>query len=40
VNIEYIFLALAYGVGLFFLDESRKFIVRKYRNGVLANIAW
>jgi sodium/potassium-transporting ATPase subunit alpha len=40
VPAEHFFLPAAFGLGILFLDEARKFAVRKWPNGVLAMIAW
>ncbi|KAH8826911.1 hypothetical protein DL96DRAFT_1669665 [Flagelloscypha sp. PMI_526] len=40
INIEYYFLPLAYGVVILFLDETRKFLNRKFPNSILAKVAW
>ncbi|KAG8712443.1 hypothetical protein FRC11_000131 [Ceratobasidium sp. 423] len=40
VPVEHYFLPVAFGLGLLLLDETRKFMVRKYPNGVLAKLAW
>jgi sodium/potassium-transporting ATPase subunit alpha len=34
------FLPMTFGLGVFLLDEGRKFLVRKYPKGILARIAW
>jgi sodium/potassium-transporting ATPase subunit alpha len=40
VPVEYIFLPIPFGLGLLFLDEVRKYCVRKWPKGFLAKIAW
>ena len=40
VPAEYFFLPAAFGLGILFLDEARKWGVRKWPKGVLARIAW
>ncbi|CUA71243.1 sodium/potassium-transporting ATPase subunit alpha [Rhizoctonia solani] len=40
VPVEHYFLPVAFGIGLLFLDEARKYIVRRYPNGLLAKLAW
>lgn len=40
VAVQFYFIPMAYGVVLLFLDESRKYFVRKYPKGFLARIAW
>ncbi|TDL17671.1 sodium-potassium ATPase [Rickenella mellea] len=40
IPVEYFFIPLTFGLALLFLDESRKFFVRKYPNGILARLAW
>ncbi|BEI81001.1 hypothetical protein CcaverHIS002_0201610 [Cutaneotrichosporon cavernicola] len=40
VPVEYIFIPITFGIGLLFLDEARKFCVRKWPKGFLAKIAW
>ncbi|KAF4573612.1 hypothetical protein EYR36_008130 [Pleurotus pulmonarius] len=40
IKAEYFFLPMAYGVGILFIDESRKWVNRQYPNGFLARIAW
>lgn len=40
VPVEYIFLPIPFGMGLLFLDEVRKWCVRKSPKGFLARIAW
>ncbi|CEL53522.1 sodium/potassium-transporting ATPase subunit alpha [Rhizoctonia solani AG-1 IB] len=40
VPVEHYFLPVAFGLGLVLLDEGRKFMVRKYPNGLLAKLAW
>ncbi|RSH91845.1 hypothetical protein EHS25_009215 [Saitozyma podzolica] len=40
VPVEYIFLPFAFALGILFLDETRKYFVRKYPKGFLARIAW
>ena len=38
--VEYVFLPLTFALGIWFLDESRKYVVRRWPNGILARIAW
>lgn len=40
VPVEYYFLPMTFGLGLLFLDEGRKWAVRKWPQGLLARIAW
>lgn len=40
VPVEHFFLPVAFGLGLLFLDEVRKYCVRRWPNGLLAKIAW
>lgn len=40
VPVEYIFLPIPFGMGLLFLDEVRKWVVRGKPNGALARMAW
>ncbi|WVF73077.1 hypothetical protein IAT40_007896 [Kwoniella sp. CBS 6097] len=40
VPVEHIFIPFAFAIGLFSLDETRKFFVRRYPKGFLAKIAW
>ncbi|KAF7436089.1 hypothetical protein PC9H_002915 [Pleurotus ostreatus] len=40
IRAEYFFLPMAYGVGVLFIDESRKWVNRQYPRGFLARIAW
>ncbi|KAI9810977.1 MAG: hypothetical protein M1827_005708 [Pycnora praestabilis] len=40
VPVEHFFLPMAFGLGILFLDESRKWAVRSYPKGFLARIAW
>ncbi|EUC60331.1 sodium/potassium-transporting ATPase subunit alpha [Rhizoctonia solani AG-3 Rhs1AP] len=40
VPVEYYFLPVAFGFGLLLLDETRKYMVRRYPSGVLAKLAW
>lgn len=40
VRVEYVFLPMAFGLVMLFLDEVRKYFVRKYPKGFLARIAW
>ncbi|BCS24978.1 cation-translocating P-type ATPase [Aspergillus puulaauensis] len=40
VPVEHFFLPIAFGLGLLFLDEVRKYSVRRWPKGVLAKIAW
>lgn len=40
VPVEYWFLPFAFGMGLLLLDETRKFLVRKFPGSVFGKIAW
>ncbi|KAL4862167.1 hypothetical protein BDV12DRAFT_49407 [Aspergillus spectabilis] len=40
VPVENFFLPIAFGIGLLLLDEARKYSVRRWPNGILAQIAW
>ena len=40
VSVEHWFLPAAFGMGLLLLDETRKYCVRTWPNGLLAKIAW
>lgn len=40
VPVEHFFLPAAFGLAILFLDEARKWSVRKWPNGVLAKCAW
>jgi len=40
IPVEYFFLPMAFGLGLLFVDEARKWPVRKWPGGVLARVAW
>ncbi|KKZ68893.1 H+/K+-exchanging ATPase [[Emmonsia] crescens] len=40
VPVEHFFLPVAFGLGLLFLDEVRKYCVRRWPKGLLAKIAW
>lgn len=40
VPVEHFFLPIAFGLGLLFLDELRKYSVRRWPRGILAKIAW
>jgi sodium/potassium-transporting ATPase subunit alpha len=40
VPVEHFFLPAAFGIGILFLDEARKFCVRKWPGGLLAKAAW
>ncbi|KAL1412745.1 hypothetical protein Q8F55_000492 [Vanrija albida] len=40
VEVQYVFLPMAFGAVLLFLEEVRKFFVRRYPKGLLARIAW
>ncbi|KAI3609640.1 h k atpase alpha [Moniliophthora roreri] len=40
VNVEFYFLPMAYGVGLVFLDEMRKWYNRTHPKSLLARLAW
>ncbi|KAL2827955.1 hypothetical protein BDW59DRAFT_53274 [Aspergillus cavernicola] len=40
VPVEYFFLPIAFGLGLLFLDEIRKYSVQRWPEGILARIAW
>ena len=37
---EHFFLPMAFGLGLLFIDEARKWAVRRWPNGLLAKMAW
>lgn len=40
VPVEYFFLPAAFGLGILFLDEARKWCVRRWSGGLLAKTAW
>lgn len=40
IPVEYFFLPMAFGSGLLFTDEARKYFVRRYPKGLLARMAW
>jgi len=40
VTVEHWFLPMAFGLGLLFLDEARKFCVRGWPKGPVARLAW
>lgn len=40
VPAEHFFLPVAFGLGLLFLDEARKWAVRRWPRGLLAKVAW
>ncbi|KAK4685419.1 hypothetical protein P7C73_g4728, partial [Tremellales sp. Uapishka_1] len=40
VPVEHIFLPFVFALGILFMDEARKFWVRKYPKGVLGRMAW
>jgi sodium/potassium-transporting ATPase subunit alpha len=40
VPAEHFFLPAAFGLGILFLDEGRKYAVRRWPEGVLARCAW
>ena len=40
VPAEHYFLPMAFGLFILFMDEGRKFLVRRYPNGPLAKLAW
>ena len=40
VPVEHIFIPFTFAFGILFLDETRKFFVRKYPTCFLAKIAW
>ena len=40
VPVEYYFLPMTFGLGVLFIDEARKWAVRKWPEGLLAKIAW
>ncbi|KAL0952279.1 hypothetical protein HGRIS_006569 [Hohenbuehelia grisea] len=40
VPVEHYFIPMTFGVFLLFLDEIRKWIVRKYPRGLMAKLAW
>jgi sodium/potassium-transporting ATPase subunit alpha len=40
VPVEYWFLPFGFGMGLLLLDETRKFLVRRYPRSILAKMAW
>jgi sodium/potassium-transporting ATPase subunit alpha len=40
VPAEHFFLPAAFGLGILFLDEARKWGVRRWPSGLLAKVAW
>ncbi|EGE05367.1 H/K ATPase alpha subunit [Trichophyton equinum CBS 127.97] len=40
VPVEHFFLPIAFGIGLLLLDETRKYFVRNYPEGLLAKLSW
>ncbi|MCJ1395670.1 hypothetical protein MMC18_008556 [Xylographa bjoerkii] len=40
IPVEYFFFPMAFGLGLLFIDEARKWAVRRWPNGLLAKMAW
>ncbi|ORX34538.1 hypothetical protein BD324DRAFT_610112 [Kockovaella imperatae] len=40
VPVEHVFIPLTFAIGLLFLDETRKYFVRKHPKGMLARMAW
>jgi sodium/potassium-transporting ATPase subunit alpha len=40
VPAEHFFLPATFGLGILFLDEARKYCVRRWPKGVLARCAW
>lgn len=40
VPVEHFFLPAAFGLGILFLDEARKYAVRRWPKGFLAKVAW
>jgi sodium/potassium-transporting ATPase subunit alpha len=40
VPVKFVCPALGFGTALFLLDETRKFLVRRYPNSFLAKMAW
>jgi sodium/potassium-transporting ATPase subunit alpha len=40
VPVEHFFLPAAFGLGILFLDEARKYAVRRWPKGLLAKAAW
>ncbi|KAF8603003.1 sodium-potassium ATPase [Ceratobasidium sp. AG-I] len=40
VPVEHYFIPLAFAAGILFLDEARKWAVRRYPKGLLAKLAW
>ncbi|KAG7443376.1 calcium ATPase [Guyanagaster necrorhizus] len=40
IHVEFFFLPIAYGIGMLFLDEARKWWNRKHPTSFLARIAW
>ncbi len=40
VPVKNFFLPAAFGLGILFLDEARKYAVRRWPNGWLARAAW
>lgn len=37
---EHYFLPMAFGLFILIMDEGRKYMIRKYPNGILAKAAW
>ncbi|OBZ79410.1 Sodium/potassium-transporting ATPase subunit alpha-A [Grifola frondosa] len=40
VPVEFYFIPITFGLGLLFLDEVRKYLVRKYPQSIIAKLAW
>jgi sodium/potassium-transporting ATPase subunit alpha len=40
VPVKFVCPAIGFGTALFLLDETRKFLVRRYPNSFLAKMAW
>lgn len=40
IPVEYWFLPMGFGMGLLLLDESRKWLVRRFSKSFIAKIAW
>ncbi|OBZ73885.1 Sodium/potassium-transporting ATPase subunit alpha [Grifola frondosa] len=40
VPVEFYFIPITFGLGLLFLDEARKYLVRKYPESIPAKLAW
>ncbi|KAI5950947.1 hypothetical protein KGF54_004021 [Candida jiufengensis] len=40
IPVEYYFIAVGFGLVVFGWDEGRKYLVRKYPNGIIAKFAW